>query len=128
AIATARLLPAAIGILIAAFSLAAGPTGLICIAALIAGSRPVLQVIVKRARGGVATQSVLEEARARVRGAGDAVRDPDAKPTQRPRGSVASGVFRYASLLAPGLAAGTLVLVVIFADQTLATVMEATRV
>lgn len=128
AIATARLLPAAIGILIAAFSLAAGPTGLICIAALIAGSRPVLQVIVKRARGEVATQSVLEEARARVRGAGDAVRDPDAKPTQRPRGSVASGVFRYASLLAPGLAAGTLVLVVIFADQTLATVMEATRV
>ncbi len=188
AIATSRLLPAAIGILIAAFSLAAGPTGLICIAALIAGSRPVLQVIVKRARGEVATQSVLAEARARVRGAGearpdgatgpgdkpraeseasagesegadrgeiggegrtnagsestgradgddalrgadsDAVRGSDANHTQRPRGSLASGLFRYAALLAPGLAAGTLVLVVIFADQTLATVMEATRV
>ncbi|WP_324194899.1 arabinosyltransferase domain-containing protein [Nocardia cyriacigeorgica] len=180
AIATSRLLPAAIGILIAAFSLAAGPTGLICIAALIAGSRPVLQVIVKRARGEAATQSVLEEARARVRGAArpgdeprpegeasaggsegaarggiggegrtnagsespgraggvdasqgadsDAVRNPDAKSTRRLRGSLASGLFRYASLLAPGLAAGTLVLVVIFADQTLATVMEATRV
>ncbi|WP_280464357.1 arabinosyltransferase domain-containing protein [Nocardia cyriacigeorgica] len=180
AIATSRLLPAAIGILIAAFSLAAGPTGLICIAALIAGSRPVLQVIVKRARGEAATRSVLEEARARVRGAArpgdeprpegeasaggsegaarggiggegrtnagsespgraggvdasqgadsDAVRNPDAKSTRRLRGSLASGLFRYASLLAPGLAAGTLVLVVIFADQTLATVMEATRV
>lgn len=94
AVATARLLPAAVAVLIAAFSLAAGPTGLICIAALIAGSRPVLQIIIERARGAA--------------GAG--------------------AVFRYASLLAPGLAAGALVLVVIFADQTLSTVMEATRV
>ena len=39
AIATGRLLPAAIAMLIAAFSLAAGPTGLMCIAALIAGVR-----------------------------------------------------------------------------------------
>ncbi|XOZ87132.1 arabinosyltransferase domain-containing protein [Nocardia testacea] len=95
AIATARLLPAAIAVLIAAFSLAAGPTGLICIAALIAGSRPVLRIIIARARGGA---------------------------------SRAQSLWRYASLLLPGLAAGTLVLVVIFADQTLATVMEATRV
>ncbi|MEU1985219.1 arabinosyltransferase domain-containing protein [Nocardia sp. NPDC019395] len=94
AIATARLLPAAVAVLIAAFSLAAGPTGLICIAALIAGSRPVLQIIIKRARGA----------------------------------SGAGAVWRYASLLAPGLAAGTLVMVVIFADQTLSTVLEATRV
>ncbi|MET8795403.1 arabinosyltransferase domain-containing protein [Nocardia sp. NPDC004568] len=94
-IATARLLPAAIAVLIAAFSLAAGPTGLICIAALIAGSRPVLQIIIARARGGA---------------------------------SRARSLWRYASLILPGLAAGTLVLVVIFADQTLATVMEATRV
>ncbi len=95
AIATARLLPAAIAVLIAAFSLAAGPTGLICIAALIAGSRPVLQIIIARARGGA---------------------------------SRAQALWRYASLIAPGLAAGTLVLVVIFADQTLSTVLEATRV
>ncbi|NEW48109.1 arabinosyltransferase, partial [Nocardia cyriacigeorgica] len=130
AIATARLLPAAIGILIAAFSLAAGPTGLICIAALIAGSRPVLQVIVKRARGEAATQSILAEARAQATGSGDsdAHQGSEATPTHRPRGSFASGIFRYAALLAPGLAAGTLVLVVIFADQTLTTVMEATRV
>ncbi|MEU4316028.1 arabinosyltransferase domain-containing protein [Nocardia sp. NPDC024068] len=94
AIATSRLLPAAIAVLIAAFSLAAGPTGLICIAALIAGSRPILQIIIKRARGG----------------------------------SGAGAVWRYASLIAPGLTAGTLVLVVVFADQTLSTVMEATRV
>ncbi|XVR25279.1 arabinosyltransferase domain-containing protein [Nocardia grenadensis] len=95
AIATARLLPAAIAVLIAAFSLAAGPTGLICIAALIAGSRPVLQIIIARARGGA---------------------------------SRAESLWRYASLVLPGLAAGTLVLVVIFADQTLTTVLEATRV
>ncbi|MGV9674514.1 arabinosyltransferase domain-containing protein [Nocardia sp. NPDC003482] len=92
-IATGRLLPAALGVLIAAFSLAAGPTGLICLAALIAGSRPVLRHIISRARLG--------------------------------RGSA---VLRYGAALAPGIAAGTLVLVVVFADQTLASVLEATRV
>ncbi len=96
AIATGRLLPAAIAVLIAAFSLAAGPTGLICVAALIAGSRPVLQIIVKRA----ATSGM----------------------------SFGQALFRYAALIAPGLAAGTVVLIVVFADQTLSTVMEATRV
>ncbi|MFE6863676.1 arabinosyltransferase domain-containing protein [Nocardia sp. NPDC057668] len=96
AIATGRLLPAAVGVLIAAFSLAAGPTGLICLAALVAGSRPVLQVIIKQARS-------------------------DGKNT-------GPALLRYAALLAPGVAAGTLVLVVVFADQTLASVMEATRV
>ncbi|MEV6771017.1 arabinosyltransferase domain-containing protein [Nocardia sp. NPDC051030] len=92
AIATGRLLPAAIAVLIAGFSLAAGPTGLICLAALIAGSRPVLQAILKRAKG------------------------------------EGSALLRYGALFAPGIAAGTLVLVVVFADQTLASVMEATRV
>ncbi|MBO0854695.1 MAG: arabinosyltransferase, partial [Nocardia sp.] len=94
-IATKRLLPAAIGVLIAAFSLAAGPTGLICIAALIAGSRPVLQHIIARAKGG---------------------------------GSPGAAILRYGALLAAGASAGMLVLVVVFADQTLATVLEATRV
>ncbi|KAA0024634.1 arabinosyltransferase domain-containing protein [Antrihabitans cavernicola] len=87
AIATGRLLPAAVAVLIAAFSLAAGPSGLICIAALIAGSQPVLRAIIARAR-----------------------------------------TVGFASLIAPGLAAGTVVLVAIFADQTLATVLESTRV
>ncbi|MFE3541619.1 arabinosyltransferase domain-containing protein [Nocardia sp. NPDC059177] len=93
AIATRRLVPAAIAVLIAAFSLAAGPTGLICLGALLAGSRPVLRTIIARARTG----------------SGPAL-------------------LRYAALLAPIAAAGTLVLVVVFADQTFASVLEATRV
>ncbi|WP_067696772.1 arabinosyltransferase domain-containing protein [Nocardia jejuensis] len=95
AIATRRLLPAAVAVLIAGFSLAAGPTGLICIAALIAGSRPVVLAILERGRGD---------------------------------GSRGSALLRYGALLAPGIAAGTLVLVVVFADQTIASVLEATRV
>ncbi|WP_280508499.1 arabinosyltransferase domain-containing protein [Nocardia flavorosea] len=120
AIATARLLPTAVAILIAAFSLAAGPTGLICIAALIAGSRPVLQIIIKRARAdrsGPGPDAVAERDHA-----------GSSPMPNRQGGSVWGAVGRYASLLAPGLAAGTLVLVVIFADQTLSTVLEATRV
>ncbi|MFG2445673.1 arabinosyltransferase domain-containing protein [Nocardia fluminea] len=99
AIATRRLLPAAVAVLIAAFSLAAGPTGLICVAALLAGSRPVLRTIIARAT-------------------------PDSS-AGTPRLSV---VLRYAALVAPIVAAGTLVLVVVFADQTFSTVLEATRV
>ncbi|WP_442971123.1 MULTISPECIES: arabinosyltransferase domain-containing protein [unclassified Rhodococcus (in: high G+C Gram-positive bacteria)] len=87
AISTGRLLPAAVAVVIAAFSLAAGPTGLIAIAALLAGSRPVLQIIVRRRK---------------------AVGLP--------------------ALLAPILAAGTVVLFAVFADQTVASVLEATRV
>ncbi|MGW6624713.1 arabinosyltransferase domain-containing protein [Nocardia sp. NPDC055002] len=100
AIATRRLLPAAVAVLIAAFSLAAGPTGLICVAALLAGSRPVLRTIIARAR-------------------------PDSGAGVSPRGTV---FLRYAALVAPIVAAGTLVLVVVFADQTFSTVLEATRV
>ncbi|MGW4369866.1 arabinosyltransferase domain-containing protein [Nocardia takedensis] len=110
AIATGRLLPAAIGVMIAAFSLAAGPTGLICIAALIAGSRPVSQIIVERAQGSL------------PRGTARDTVDP------APRRAPLTVALRYAALIGPGLAAGTLVLIVVFADQTLATVMEATRV
>ncbi|WP_170312821.1 arabinosyltransferase domain-containing protein [Prescottella subtropica] len=87
AIATGRMLPAAVAVLIAAFSLAAGPSGMIAIAALIAGARSIVQVLVRRARtAGITAQ------------------------------------------LAPVLASGTVVLVAVFADQTLATVLEATRV
>ncbi|MFX0573231.1 arabinosyltransferase domain-containing protein [Nocardia nepalensis] len=111
AIATGRLLPAAVGVLIAGFSLAAGPTGLICVAALIAGSRPVLQIIIRRARDAAGTLAA----------------DESAAVTDRSTSRLAT-LFRHSALLAPGLAAGTLVLVVVFADQTLATVMEATRV
>ncbi|MEU4809848.1 arabinosyltransferase domain-containing protein [Nocardia fluminea] len=122
AIATARLLPAALAILIAAFSLAAGPTGLICIAALIAGTRPVMQVIIKRAQG-------LRPRRIAADSADDRSPTDAASPAgSSDRLSVGAKIFRYAALLAPGVAAGTLVLIVVFADQTLATVMEATRV
>lgn len=50
AIATGRILPAAIACLIGAFSLAAGPTGLLAVAALIAGARPIILALIKRAR------------------------------------------------------------------------------
>ncbi|PTR22471.1 arabinosyltransferase C [Rhodococcus sp. OK519] len=87
AIATGRMLPAAVAVLIAAFSLAAGPSGLIAIAALIAGARSIVQIAVRRARK-----------------------------------------TWFLSLIAPVLASGTVVLVAVFADQTLASVLEATRV
>ncbi|WP_425297157.1 arabinosyltransferase domain-containing protein [Nocardia brasiliensis] len=121
AIATGRLLPAAIAVLIAGFSLAAGPTGLICIAALIAGSRPVLQIIIKRARG------VVPAPGGGVAESPTAAADTGTAQIAR-RNSLPASIFRYLALLAPGLSAGTLVLVVVFADQTLSTVMEATRV
>ncbi|MEV6431703.1 arabinosyltransferase domain-containing protein [Nocardia sp. NPDC051463] len=153
AIATGRLLPAAIAVLIAAFSLAAGPTGLICIAALIAGSRPVLQIIIRRARDAAGTlggvrrdEAEAELAAVKAESGADAPtgsgRDGDSAAGRADSGDQSEGAavrttdgrpsrlaafFRYAALLAPGLAAGTLVLVVVFADQTLATVMEATR-
>ncbi|TQM29433.1 arabinosyltransferase B [Nocardia bhagyanarayanae] len=50
AIATGRLLPAAAAVLIAAFTLAAAPTGLMCVAALLAGIRPLVWIVVRRHR------------------------------------------------------------------------------
>jgi len=87
AIATGRLLPAATAVLVGAFTLAAAPTGLMCIAALLAGIRPMTRIVVRR---------------------------------HRQLGTL--------PLVAPILAAGTLVLVVVFSDQTLSSVLEATRV
>ncbi|MFD4293693.1 arabinosyltransferase domain-containing protein [Rhodococcus sp. NPDC058505] len=49
-IATGRLLPAAVAIMIAAFSLGAAPTGLMCVAALLAGARPMVRIVVRRHR------------------------------------------------------------------------------
>lgn len=87
AIATGRLLPAAGAFLIGAFTLASAPTGLMCVAALLAGARPMARIVVRR---------------------------------HRQVGTL--------PLLAPLAAAGFLVLVVVFADQTYASVMESTRV
>ncbi|MGV9818064.1 arabinosyltransferase domain-containing protein [Nocardia xishanensis] len=48
AIATRRLLPAAVAILIAAFTVTAGPSGLICVAALLSGLRPVAHIVMDK--------------------------------------------------------------------------------
>ncbi len=87
AIISGRLTPAALAILTAAFTLGIQPTGLIAVAALVAGGRPVLRIFMRRRR--------------------------------------AVGTW---PLLLPMLAAGTVILTVVFADQTLATVLEATRI
>ncbi|MCF8588882.1 arabinosyltransferase domain-containing protein [Gordonia liuliyuniae] len=50
AIATGRLLPAAIACTAGAFSIAAGPTGVLAVAALVAGARPMFLAVVRRAR------------------------------------------------------------------------------
>ena len=88
AITSGRLTPAALAITTAAFTLGIQPTGLIAVAALVAGGRPILRILVARRRQVVGTWP----------------------------------------LVAPLLAAGTVVLTVVFADQTLATVLEATRI
>lgn len=87
AVSSGRLAPAALAILSAAFTLGIQPTGLIAVAALVAGGRPILRIIMRR-RAVVGTWP----------------------------------------LLAPLLAAGTVILAVVFADQTFATVLEATRI
>lgn len=50
ALATGRLLPAAVGFMIGGFTLSAAPTGTFCIAAIIAASRPLLLLVIRRAR------------------------------------------------------------------------------
>ncbi|MCV7283582.1 arabinosyltransferase [Mycolicibacterium flavescens] len=87
AITSGRLTPAAFAIITAAFTLGIQPTGLIAVAALVAGGRPLLRILVRRRR--------------------------------------VVGVW---PLLLPLLAAGTVILPVVFADQTIATVLEATRI
>jgi arabinosyltransferase B len=82
-----RLTPAALAVVTAAFTLGVQPTGLIAVAALIAGGRPLLRIFVRRHR-----------------------------------------LVGTWPLVAPILAAGTVILTVVFADQTLSTVLEATRI
>ena len=87
AIISGRMTPAALAIVTAAFTLGIQPTGLIAVAALLAGGRPILRILVRRHR-----------------------------------------LVGTWPLVAPLLAAGTVILTVVFADQTLATVLEATRI
>ena len=87
AVATRRMLPLALGLIAAAFTLAATPTGFIAVAPFLVALRPLVQLLRQHA--------------------------------------AASG---WAGVIGPILGAGLLVLVVSFADQTLAGVLEATRV
>jgi hypothetical protein len=82
-----RLTPAALAVITAAFTLGVQPTGLIAVAALVAGGRPILRIFVRRRR-----------------------------------------MVGAWPLVAPMLAAGAVILTVVFADQTFATVLEATRI
>ncbi|MGH3767227.1 MAG: arabinosyltransferase domain-containing protein [Pseudonocardiaceae bacterium] len=87
AVATRRVLPLALGLLVAAFTVAATPTGFIAVAPFLVAVRPLVRLLRQHAE-----------------------------------------VSGKAAVLGPVLGAGLLVLVVIFADQTLAGVLEATRV
>lgn len=82
-----RVTPAALAVVTAAFTLGVQPTGLIAVAALVAGGRPIVRIMVKRHR-----------------------------------------LVGTWPLVAPMLAAGFVILTVVFADQTLSTVLEATRI
>ncbi|WP_158880643.1 arabinosyltransferase domain-containing protein [Amycolatopsis anabasis] len=85
ALVTRRLLPVCLGLLAAAFTVAATPTGLIAVAPFLVAARPLFHLLRARAREG------------------------------------------WLPVLAPIAGAGFLVLVVIFADQTFATVVESSR-
>nr|WP_235026631.1 arabinosyltransferase domain-containing protein [Dietzia lutea] len=87
AIATHRLFPAAAAILVSALTVTAGPSGLICFAALLAGAGPIARIIFDRVR----TQG-------------------------------------YLPLVLPLTSAGLVILTAIFADQTLAAILEMQRV
>ncbi|OKX79969.1 arabinosyltransferase domain-containing protein [Corynebacterium glutamicum] len=100
AIATSRLLPAAIGVIIATISLASGPTGLMAVAALLVSLSSLIRILYRRLP---------------LIGA--------------PRGASKSKVFGASmAMLAPFLASGTAILIAVFGDQTLSTVMESISV
>ncbi|MGH3796464.1 MAG: arabinosyltransferase domain-containing protein [Pseudonocardiaceae bacterium] len=87
AVATRRVAPLALGLLAAAFTIAASPTGFIAVAPFLVALRPLLRVLRKHA-----------------------------------------SVSGWAAVLGPIFGAGLLVLVVIFADQTLRGVLESTQI
>ncbi|WP_442941865.1 arabinosyltransferase domain-containing protein [Nocardia sp. NBC_00416] len=112
AIAAKRLLPYAIAVLIAAFSLTAAPSGVICFAPLAAGARSVVRFGIDRARALTATAAGQD--------------GPLGSAGSRPRW--VSRLPAYGALLAPLAAAGTLVLVFAFGVQPLSALFEMTRV
>ncbi|WP_018025148.1 arabinosyltransferase domain-containing protein [Corynebacterium ulceribovis] len=100
ALATGRLLPAALAVIFATISLGAGPTGLMAIAALVAGLSGLIQIVVRRLAhfgGGEST-------------------------------GTATNTRLVAAQVMPFLPAGTAILIAVFGDQTLRTVLESIRV
>ncbi|MBD0863061.1 arabinosyltransferase [Gordonia sp. zg691] len=116
AIATGRMLPAAVACLIGAFSIAAGPTGLLAVAALIAGARPMIMALIKRAR--VITELAGPDAPDAASGAG-------APGTDATRSRRRSSRLSFIALIAPILAAGAFVSFVVFSNLTLRSFAEA---
>ena len=100
AIATRRFLPAAVGVVAATLSLGAGPTGLMAVAAVLVSLPSLITLLYER----------LPELGA---------------PHDGPRGRA---VAASAAVLLPFFAAGTAILCGVFSTQTIATVLEATRV
>ena len=92
AILTRRLFPAAIGVVVATLSLSCGPTGLMAVAALLAGLPVLVRIVVERHK------------------------------------ALGGGVAAPLMQTMPFLAAGTAILVAVFGDQTLASVLESIRV
>lgn len=100
AISARRLLPAAIGLVIATLTLGAGPTGLIAVATFLVSLLPLFKVVKQRI-------GLFQEA----------VGTPTISP-----------LLAISAMLAPFLPAGTAILAGAFGDQTLASVLESVRV
>lgn len=99
AIATNRLLPAAIGTIAATLTLGAGPTGLFAVGAFLVALPSIFRIMASKLSSlGAASES---------------------------KGSVLTA---WSAMIAPFLAAGTGIMVAVFSDQTFAGVMESIRV
>ncbi|MBG9342373.1 arabinosyltransferase domain-containing protein [Corynebacterium diphtheriae] len=98
AIATQRLLPAAIGTMLAAFTLACGPTGLMAVTAVLAGLSYLIRIVYRRL------------------------------PYLNTGASKRSIAVSVMAMVAPFMAAGTAVFIAVFGDQTLRNVLESIHV
>lgn len=96
AIATGRLLPAAIGVIVASLSLAAGPTGLMAVASILVALSGLVRIVIRRL-------PLLNAGKGSSK--------------KKITGAVVAQIM-------PFFAAGTAVLICVFGDQTLSTVME----
>src|SRR5699024_4362518 len=129
AIATRRLLPFAVAVIVASFSLATGPTGLMAVAALLMGGRPVLRTVVGRGEAGGSSPGVRAAVPAGPPGLlAVAARRLGLRPVLRTVVARGRVVGSHLAWIAPILASGTMVLISVFGVQSLASVLEAIRV